>query len=127
MNLGDKLKNTLDILETARIRGIERQSSADLAKIAHEQAQYQERIDGYLSIIAAKIEGGGVPLIKVTNYDQQTWLRKAMDNKASHQYIWDQFVDALNNDGLAIVMSEAHDGGGMQSWINLSVKPVSVL
>ncbi len=122
MKLGDKLKNTLDELERAKIEGIEAQHNADMAKIRREREEIQKFLNGTRDSIVDQINSEKVPLVKVKNYGRQDWLRKATQGKAEHQDMWKDFRQFWANEGLEPVITEAHDGMGMESWVNLTVK-----
>lgn len=121
MTLGEKLKQTLEELERARIEGLEKQAKADIEKIRREREDISDWLDHKSSQIVSQIEDSRVPLVKVKNYERQEWLRKAIKGSAEHQDLWNEFIRYWKAEGLAPKLEEAHDGMGMESWINLTV------
>lgn len=122
MKLGEKLKQTLDELEQARIKGLEAQAAADMEAIRRTRAELEDWIEHTRVELVAQIERGKVPLKKVTDYSRKEWLRSASKGHASNHDLWSKFRNFWIKEGLEPVLEEAHDGMGMESWINLTVK-----
>lgn len=122
MKLAEILQNTLSDLEVARVKGIEAQHAADMEKIRKERND----ITDWLNHVGEKMKGhilaGKVPLHKIDDYNRQAWVREAFSGKAKHIDLWKKFVNDWTREGLEPVMHEAHDGVGIHSWINLTVK-----
>lgn len=125
MTLGEQLANTLIQMAEAKITGAEAQAAADLKKLTQEREARQIYVTKMMTDIRAKIIAGGVPFIKVTQHDHMTWLKNAGRSTASNQTIWNQAKTSLKGDGLDIVISEAHDGGGVKTWVEITVRPRS--
>lgn len=123
--LGSKLAAVLDELEAANIKKIEDQAAADMAKIRKERADLVEFMDLVKQEIVFSIEGGRVPLVKVSNYDQKEWVMAAhRKNDAAHIDVWKDFINWARSNALTTHVEDAHDGVGERSWINIMVKPV---
>lgn len=121
MKLGEKLKQTLDELEKAKIHGIEAQNSADLAKIRRERNDLERWLESVREHMVDQINESRVPLKKIEDYDQQRWIKSAIEGKAKHQDLWNNFRQFWSKEGLTPVAHDAHDGVGISSWINLGL------
>ncbi len=122
--LGQKLAATLDELEKAKIKGLEQQANADREKIRQERIKLSRLKDDTIVTLTASIVEGKVPLIKIKDYDRKKWVQDAVKGKAAHQDIWDELARWARENALHIRVEDAHDGVGIESWINLSVVPV---
>lgn len=123
MSLGDKLKKTLDELEEAKIKGLEAQANADLAKLRKDRADKETLVKRIKNQMVEQIEAGNIPLVKITSYEQQAWIHKAEKGKAEFQVLWSDLIQELGQEKLRLVVSDDHDGVGIKSWINISVIP----
>ena len=63
MKLGDKLKQTLDELERAKINELDSQHRADMEKIRKARADTKDWLDNVKENFIIKIEAGKVPLV----------------------------------------------------------------
>ena len=122
VKLGDKLKKTLEDLEQARIKGLEAQAAADMEAIRRARAEVEDWLERVRVDLVSQIETGRVPLKKVKDYSRQQWLRGANKGHAANHDLWIKFKAFWVKEGLEPVLEEAHDGVGMESWINLTVK-----
>lgn len=123
MKLGEKLKQTVEELEAARVEGLQAQHNADLERIRRERQELQQWLNGTKDSIVGQINDGKVPLVKVKNYTRQEWVRNAVKTgKAEHQDLWNDFRQYFRSEGLEPDFTEGHDGMGMESWINITVK-----
>lgn len=122
-SLGDQLKDILEELEAAKIKSLEEKANADREKIRKRRLEVYNFLNDFYGYVVKSIMQGRVPLKKVKDYDMQQWIRNARDGKAEHQDIWNEQQKRLSLNKLAYVIEEAHDGMGMESWINLSVAP----
>lgn len=122
MKLGEKLKQTLDELERAKINGIEAQHRADMEEIRKARADTKDWLDSIRETFVNQIEAGKVPLKKIENFDRQSWINKAVQGKAENQDLWNDFQQYWRSEGLDPEIKEAHDGMGTKSWINFTVK-----
>jgi len=122
MKLGEKLKKTLDELEQARIKGIEAQAAADMEAVRRARSDVEDWLEHTKVELVTQIEKGRVPLIKVTDYSRQNWLRDAKKGHASNYDLWTKFRNFWVKEGLEPSIEEAHDGMGIESWINLTVR-----
>lgn len=122
MKLGEKLKQTLDELEQANIKGLEAQASADMEAVRRDRVDVEDWLNSIRFELVDQIEHGRVPLKKVKAYTRRIWLQAAKAGHAANQDLWNEFKQFWVREGLEIVLQEAHDGMGMESWINLTVK-----
>jgi hypothetical protein len=122
MKLSEKLKNTLDDLEKAGIKNLQAQAAADMKKIRKEREEDQKYLDFKKASIVTAIDEGKVPLLKVKDYSRQDWLRSLDKGKGRNQDLWTDFRQYFRSEGIEVVLTEDHDGVGMESWINMSVK-----
>lgn len=122
MKLGDKLKKTVEELERARITGIEAQATADMEAVRRARADVEDWLEHVKNDLVSQINRGRVPLKKVTDYNRQIWLREAHKGHASNLDVWSKFRQFWITEGLEPVLEEAHDGVGVDAWINLTVK-----
>jgi hypothetical protein len=122
MKLGEKLKQTLEELERARISSLEAQASAELEKVRRERKDLAEWLERIRLDFIDQINASRVPLNKIKNYERETWLKKAIQNKAEHQDLWNLFTRFWATEGLDVAVIDAHDGVGQESWINLTLK-----
>lgn len=126
MKLGEKLKQTLDELEQAKVKGVEAQNRADMIKIRRERQELENFLNDIRETFVYQINEGRVPLEKIENFDRESWLKKAVKGDAEHQDLWNDFRQYWRSEGLEPKVSEAHDGMGMKSWINLTVEVLPV-
>lgn len=124
MALGDKLKETLDALEEARIQKLEDQARADREAIEREKRELQHFVDTIYHDIVYAIEAGKVPKKRVENYNHRNWIEKAQKGEARFQSIWSDFIRKLGKEKLRLVTHEDHDGVGVKSWTNVTVEPI---
>jgi transcriptional accessory protein Tex/SPT6 len=122
MLLGEKLKKTLKELERAKIFSLDEQAAADMKKIRQERADTELWLDQIKQNLIDQIEKDQIPLEKIKDHHWQSWLNQAKNGKAANSDLWNKFKQFWNKEGLEPVLEEAHDGMGMQSWINLTVK-----
>lgn len=122
MKLGDKLKQTLEELERARIEGLEAQAAAELAKIRKERDALAKWLEEIRLDFIDQINASKVPLKRVKNYEREAWLKKAISGKAEHQDIWNTFTKFWVSEGLDVAVLDGHDGMGTDSWLNVTLK-----
>jgi hypothetical protein len=122
VKLGDKLKKTLEEMEQARIKGIEAQAAADMEAIRRARQELEDWLENVRVDLVSQINRDKVPLKKVSDYSRQQWLRDANKGVAPNHDLWSKFRQFWIKEGLEPVLEEAHDGMGMESWINLTVK-----
>lgn len=123
-SLGVKLSATIDELESAKIKSLADKSTADLEKIRKERAALEVLRDETIKQLTDSIESGKVPRIIVKSYEKRQWIRSAVKGDAPHQAVWENLKSWARTNALVIRVIEEHDGGGMESWISITVDPV---
>lgn len=123
-SLSEKLKKTLVEVEQARIKGIEAKANADMEVIRRSRNDLEDWLEHTRVDLVAQIERGRVPLKKVKDYNRRSWLQEAQRGVAVNFDLWSKFKQFWTNEGLEIVIEDAHDGMGMECWINLTVKVI---
>lgn len=124
MKLGEKLAKTVDELEAAKIKKLDEQAAADLAKVRKERQELHNFVDDFRQYLIDTITADRVPAQKVKNYERQQWIRDAVKGTAKHQDIWNGLRNWAREQALTIIAREEHDGMGMESWITLTVNAV---
>jgi len=100
-SLGMMLNDTINELESARIK---MQNIADIENLRIEKENKKSLVDNIRHTIIRDIESGEVPVIKVTERNDASWIRRAFDagdiaDMVPHQHVWYTFVNwATNND-----------------------------
>lgn len=122
-SLGQKLKKINDDLESAKIKSAQEKANADFAKLEKERNRYQQLVNEIERHIVEKINNGKYPFIKIENYELTLWVREARKNTAKFQNIWDLFIKRINDNSLSVMVREAHDGVGVNSWLEITVEP----
>jgi hypothetical protein len=121
--LGDKLQATVKALEDARIKGLDEQSRADVARVKRERARREKFVDKIRKTVIAQIEAGRVPAVKVTVHADCEWIRDAEKGKAPYQDFWSTLIQDFGQEKLRLHVVEGHDGMGMESWVTVTAQP----
>lgn len=124
MKLGEKLAKTVDELEAAKIKKLEEQAAADLAKVRKERQELHNFVEDFRQYLIDTITADKVPAQKVKNYERQQWIRDAVKGTAKHQDIWNGLRNWAREQALTVIAREEHDGMGMESWITLTADAV---
>ena len=124
MKLGEKLAKTVDELEAAKIKKLDEQAAADLAKVRKERQELHNFVDDFRQYLIDTITADKVPAQKVKNYERQQWIRDAVKGTAKHQDIWNGLRNWAREQALTVIAREEHDGMGMESWITLTADAV---
>lgn len=122
MKLSEKLKQTIDVLEQAKITDLEEQNQADLEKIRRDRERRKNRLDDAKNKIVDQIESGKVPVVPVIQQNDQDWLLSAVKGQAPHQDLWSDFRRYFQGEGLELFHDIVTDNEGMTKYINLSVR-----
>ena len=127
MKLGDQLQATITELELAGIRATSEQARADLAKVRAEREARQFTLDQLKLKIVNLIKMDKVPFVKIKDYSEQKWFKDALIGKAKNQELWNEFTEFFRNEKLEVEIKDQHDGCGMESWIDITVKPTKTV
>lgn len=118
---GEKLAKNMEILKEANLGRFERPS---IDALVHERNDIVAFLAVLKADIFAKIEANEIPNLKVSELRREAWLKEAGEGKAHFQKLYDEFMEEMTNEHqLDVSFSEAHDGGGMKSWIQVKVTP----
>ena len=120
-SLYEKLKETQDFLEDAKIKSLKEKEEAELDKLKKEKQDIEKFVSGLQSKIIEKIENGKIPTVKIDNYDRIKWIKDAQENKAKFSSIWNNMVLYFKSERLQVKVTDDHDGMGMKIWIVVSV------
>jgi hypothetical protein len=124
MNLGEKLKKTLEELERAQIKTATAQHNADLEKIRKERQTTMNWLYGIRDDFVDKIDDGKVPAEKINVDSRHRWLELAKKGNAANQDIWEDFIQFWKDEGLEVMVQDRHDGGGTYSWKVITLNPL---
>lgn len=127
MKLGDQLQATITELEQGGIRAASEQAAADLKKVRADREARQFKLDQLKLKIVNVIKMDKVPFVKINDYSEQKWFKDALIGKAKNQELWTEFTEFFRNEKLAIQINNQHDGGGMESWITITVMPTKTV
>lgn len=123
-SLGEKLAQTQKLLEEARITAAAAQAEADANKIRAERLDAKNFVNGLAEKLTAKIEAEKSPVVKVTDYGRQAWIRECRSIRpVKFKELWTQFEDWAKANLLEVQVVEAHDAVGMKSWLEVLVRP----
>lgn len=100
MELAKKLKETLDILDQAKITDANDQYNADMMRIRAERSKRKEWLDSVKNSIVDQIKRGKVPHVEIREKHQLKWLIDAQKQEASHQDLWNDFRQFFRNERL---------------------------
>lgn len=125
MSLGTMLATTLQNDAYAVVN----REAARLAAIqARKDALRKSRVnmlDRFYERIESAITEGKVPAVKVKTYTNRQWIQNAFDRKTEEDVdVMRAFELRLIDEGLDLVLSEEHDGMGIESWLVIRVKPI---
>jgi hypothetical protein len=127
-SLGILLSQTLNELEQAKIRELEARANADREKIRSERAELTEFVNKIAYQITESVTAGKVPKIKISTYDQYTWVSNANNprwGRVEHRDIWDGLVIWAKRHDLSITVTDEWESGGGKSWINIGALPTT--
>lgn len=117
---GEKLQQ---IYMLAKEAGIKPHGGLTLQELQDKKQNVVARLERLKPAIYDDLNADKIPSIKIEDFDDATWFRQAQEGKASFQSLFEAFRDELATDGLAISFGEAHDGGGMKSWLQVKIEP----
>lgn len=125
MTLGKKLKVIIaeqTKAEVARLRAEE--EAAKLLRVK-QRAKRNELIIHISTTIDTAIHAGRIPLYKIYNTDQRSWInscRRYETRGIADIDLWDNLTAWLRNEGLKIKVTEGWEGDGSRDWLEVSVE-----
>ena len=120
--LGEKLKNTISLLEKNNITTLEDQAGAKSADILAYRNNIFDRLHELKKEIFSIIDNHNVPLIKVQDEEFEKWLRFVYSGSATNIDLWDQFKKILLDELLEVVL--LNDVNGMRVTVKPKDPPV---
>jgi hypothetical protein len=122
-SLGEKLKATMALLAEAKVNAALAQSNADMERIRIKREKRVAFADRIMAEIVASITAGRVPYLKITNYDDRSWITSAEKGQAEFQNLWSDLIRELGKEKLELQIKIDHDGQGMKDWMIITVNP----
>lgn len=125
-NLGDKLRASMAEAERLRLSAIERADAQARERAALERQKVHAEFAALKAQITTSIETGSIPApIRMSAILDNKAKCVSIPNKEHNLYeLWQsEMVSWATQQGLVLTVHYAHDGGGMESWWNLVVKP----
>ena len=121
--LGDKLQTTITTFKKALIKTLQDQANADLARVQKEFDKRSKFVKKIRNSIMSQIESGKVPYVKITLHNDKEWILLAEKGAAPHQELWASLIREFGQEKLRLVVSEEHDGMGMEDWVVVTAVP----
>lgn len=115
--LGEKLKNTISLLEQNNITTLEDQAGAKSANILAYRNHISDRLHELKKEIFSTVDNHNVPLIKVQDKEFEKWLGFLCSGGATNIDLWDQFKKTLLAEHLEVVLLNGENG------VHVTVKP----
>jgi hypothetical protein len=123
MRLGDKLKNTISAREEAARLAEEEKRRREDEKNRRERAKIVEWLRDWKSDTISAIEKGHEPLsVPLPRYVNDYSTGSIGLPKHPHHDLILPFMDWALAEGLELCVVSNHDGGGMESWWEISVR-----
>lgn len=124
MSLGKKLAATIAKAEAEKIRAEDLADAKRREAMEKRRAARQALVDDIKETVIAKIPEGLIPSIRVTNYENQRWLRECQKGKAECIDIFERLQNWATENEIGLTFKEDHDGAGIESWITVKVIPI---
>ncbi len=126
--LGDKLRANIAEAERQRLSREERENRAARERHERHRRQVTLAIDALKSRITSAIEEGSIPgpirLPRSLDNDTSRWNTPITSPAHCDHGQWqEEMVSWARHHGLVLDAVSDHDGGGMESWWNLTVRP----
>lgn len=123
MRLGDKLKNTISAREEAvRVAEEEKRRQAD-EKSRRERAKILDWLGDWKNDIIYAIDNGHEPkFVRLPRYVNDYSTGSIGLPKHLHHDLILPFQEWATAEGLELVINDAWDGGGMESWWEIGVR-----
>jgi hypothetical protein len=126
--LGERLKHNIAEAERLRLAKLEREQREARERELKHRREVSDAFDTIRRRIAASIEEGSIPapmrLPKVLDNKTSRWDTPLTSPNHSDHAQWQEEMAAwAQREGLELSVVGDHDGGGMESWWNLVVRP----
>jgi hypothetical protein len=123
MRLGDKLKSTIAAREEAARVAAERKRREAEEKTRRERAKILEWLRDWKTDTIHAIENGHEPVsVRIPRYVSDYSTGSIGNTKHPHHDLLLPFLDWAKEEGLDLRILPNHDGGGMESWWEISVR-----
>jgi len=123
MRLGDKLKGTVAAREEAARVEAERKRREAEEKTRRERAKILEWLRDWKNVTIHAIETGHEPKpVRIPRYVNDYSTGSIGLPKHPHHDLLLPFLDWAKDEGLDLRILPNHDGGGMESWWEISVR-----
>jgi len=123
MRLGDKLKSTIAAREEAARVAAERKRREAEEKTRRERAKILEWLRDWKTDVIHAIETGHEPRpVRIPRYVSDYSTGSIGNTKHPHYDLLLPFLDWAKEEGLDLLILDNWDGGGMESWWEISVK-----
>lgn len=125
--LGDKLRASMAEAERLRLSAIERADRQARERAALERQKINAEFASLKAKITQSIDDGNIPppIRMRAILDNKAKYGVSIQNKEHNLYdLWQsEMVSWATQEGLVLTVQHDHDGGGRESWWNLSVSP----
>ena len=123
--LSDKLKANIAALKAKEDAARIHKEQANLEHIRLERLKITNLMEYIGKQLIDGIMDGEIPHIKVTNYENQAWLKKAIGGEyVPNIELWNEFEREWLVEGIKLKIEYCHDGMGMESWLEITAKPI---
>jgi len=123
MRLGDKLKSTIAAREEAARVEAELKRRREDEKSRRERAKILEWLRDWKTDTIHAIENGHEPVsVRIPRYVNDYSTGSIGSTKHPHHDLLLPFLSWAQEEGLDLRILSNHDGGGMESWWEISVK-----
>ena len=126
--LGDRLRHNIAEAERLKLAKLEREQREARERALKHRREVSEAFESIRGRITASIEEGSIPapmrLPRVLDNDTSRWNTPITSAAHCDHAQWQEEMESwARREGLELLAVGDHDGGGMESWWNLVVKP----
>ena len=122
MSLGEKLRNSIDMMESMRIAKEARVNAEKLEKELARKELTRAKFNEYKVAITHTIEAGLV--FKPVKMPSIWGYTAISDAKHPDNHLWLEFFNWARSEALDVKCVFDHDGCGRESWFMLVVNPL---
>ena len=125
IRFGDRLKANIAALKAKEDAARIRKEQAALEHIRLERLKITRLMELIGKQLCDDILEGKIPRVKIVAYEDQEWLKKAVDGDCVPNIdLWNEFEREWLAEGVKIKMDYCHDGMGMESWLEITAEPI---
>lgn len=123
--LGDKLKANIATIKFKEDEEKARKEQAARARLQEERGKINRLFQYIDDQLILDINDGKIPRIKISKYEEQDWLKKAVGGDYIHDIdLWLAFELKWRAEGIKLKLEYCHDGMGMESWVEIVAEPI---